>query len=81
MGRATDAVMGGQVVTDDYEYKARIALRRINQLQAENVMLVNAIQNAQRLIAESKYDEADLLMRDVIWRLLESEADSVMSKK
>jgi hypothetical protein len=68
-------------MTDDYEYKARIALRRIIQLQAENVMLVNAIQNAQRLIAESKYDEADRLMRDVIWRLLESETESVTSKK
>jgi hypothetical protein len=62
-----------------YERPKRI-LQRIIELQGENVMLINAIQRAQLLIVETKYDEADRILSDVIHRYLDAEAKSIAQR-
>jgi len=53
------------------ESHERVDLReRIIELQGENAMLLNAIQRAQLLVVEERYDEADLILREVIAKVL-----------
>ena len=45
---------------------------RIARLRGENVVLMNAIQNAQWLVAQRRYIEANELLSRVIKKLLET---------
>jgi hypothetical protein len=44
--------------------------RRVVELQGENAVLLNAIQRAQRLVAEGKADEANETLIAVIKKVL-----------
>lgn len=45
--------------------------KRIVELRGENTMLLNAIQRAQRLVAEGRYEDANQVLTDVIEKVLQ----------
>lgn len=45
-------------------------LKRLIELQGENAALLNAIQRAQRLVAEGRYEDANRVLADIINEVL-----------
>jgi hypothetical protein len=63
--RAAMAVVGAAVAE-----ASKIKAERIIELMGENALLLNAIQRAQRFVAEGKLDEADEVLTGVISKVL-----------